>query len=307
MDKPFITIDEQVKKLRSRGLIVADSAKYVLMRESYYAIINGYKEPFINRELSGKANDDRYMAGTTFDDIYSLFTFDRKLRNLTFEYVIQAEAVLKTAVIYVFSEHHRDDNAFLNKDNFCLKKEYYNPNKYNDELENLIKVLKHKVEEGKTDYIKYYRSHHDCIPLWVISNNMTFGNIIHFFELMKTKERIKVAKMVTEAVGRLGNTHCKYFGEVQIRKSSETLNKFRNACAHDERLYSMRVGITPVSYSQMIWLLEHYLISTEFNAFIDKLQNLVSQYKQQESIRKVLVKAGINDFTNDGVTIKTNK
>lgn len=180
MDKPFITIDEQVKKLRSRELIVADSAKYVLMRESYYAIINGYKEPFIDRELTGRANDDRYMAGTTFDDIYSLFTFDRKLRNLTFEYVIQAEAVLKTAVIYVFSEHHRDDNAFLNKDNFCLKKEYYNPNKYDYELEKLIKALKDKVEGGKTDYIKYYRSHHDCIPLWVISNNMTFGNIIHF-------------------------------------------------------------------------------------------------------------------------------
>ena len=124
---------------------------------------------------------------------------------------------------------------------------------------------------------------------------------------MKTKERIEVAKMVTEAVGRLGDKRSKYFGEVQIRKSSETLNKFRNACAHDERLYSMRVGITPVSYVQMICLLEHYLTSTEYNAFIDKLQNLVSQYKQQESIRKVLVKADINDFTSDGVTIKTNK
>lgn len=124
---------------------------------------------------------------------------------------------------------------------------------------------------------------------------------------MKTKERIEVAKMVAEAVGRLGDKRSKYFGEVQIRKSSEILNKFRNACAHDERLYSMRAGITPVSYVQMICLLEHYLTSTEYNAFIDKLQNLVSQYKQQESIRKVLVKAGINDFTSDGATIKTNK
>ena len=304
MDKPFITIDEQVNKLRSRGLIVADSAKYILMRESYYAIINGYKEPFIDRELSGRANDDRYTAGSTFEDIYSLFIFDRKLRNLTFEYLIQAEAALKTAVIYVFSEHHRNDNAFLNKDNFCIKKEYYNPNKYDYELKKLIDLMKDKVEEGKTDYIKYYRKHHDCIPLWVISNNMTFGNIIHFFELMKTQERTEVAKMVTEAVGRLGDKCSKYFGEVQIRKTSETLNKFRNACAHDERLYSMRVGKTPVSYFQMIWLLKHYLTATEFNAFIDKLQNLLNQFEQHKSIRNVLVKAGINDFISnetDGV------
>ncbi len=300
MQKPFLTIDEQVEKLEKRGLIVNKDTRVILMRESYYSIINGYKEPFLDRVESGKANDDRYITGSSFDDLYTVFLFDRKLRNLTFEYIIQAEATFKTAVAYIFSKHHRKDYAFLDNENFCTAGEFYNPEKHFNELSKLIRLLNKKIEYSDKPYVNYYRENHDCVPLWVLVNDMTFGNLIHFFELMKPSEREAVSRMITEAVGRLGSVATGYFGQEQVRKAAEVLRQFRNTCAHDERLYSKVVGITPINYFQMVWLLEHFLTVREFLSFIDRLLQLVDTYIDSNvHVIELIQKAGYGEFRNE--------
>ncbi|WP_418245213.1 Abi family protein, partial [Ellagibacter isourolithinifaciens] len=82
MDKPFKTIEEQVEMLEARGVATDDDTPEVLLREGYYSIVNGYKAPFIDKEKSESAKDDRYLPGTSFADIYALFMFDRELRML---------------------------------------------------------------------------------------------------------------------------------------------------------------------------------------------------------------------------------
>lgn len=82
MDKPFKTIEEQVELLEARGVATDDGTPEVLLREGYYSVVNGYKEPFIDKEKSESAKDDRYLPGTSFADIYALFMFDRELRML---------------------------------------------------------------------------------------------------------------------------------------------------------------------------------------------------------------------------------
>ncbi|WP_417295592.1 Abi family protein [Ellagibacter isourolithinifaciens] len=82
MDKPFKTIEEQVELLEARGVATDDDTPEVLLREGYYSVVNGYKAPFIDKEKSESAKDDRYLPGTSFADIYALFMFDRELRML---------------------------------------------------------------------------------------------------------------------------------------------------------------------------------------------------------------------------------
>ena len=82
MDKPFKTIKEQVELLEARGVATDDDTPEVLLREGYYSVVNGYKAPFIDKEKSESAKDDRYLPGTSFADIYALFMFDRELRML---------------------------------------------------------------------------------------------------------------------------------------------------------------------------------------------------------------------------------
>lgn len=74
----------------------------MLLRENYYSIINGYKDPFLDKDAMKSSADDVYMEGTRFERLYSLFEFDRELRQITFSYLIQAEAALKTATVYAF-------------------------------------------------------------------------------------------------------------------------------------------------------------------------------------------------------------
>lgn len=44
--KEFKTIAEQVSILESRDLQIDQEASVVLLRENYYSVVNGYKDPF---------------------------------------------------------------------------------------------------------------------------------------------------------------------------------------------------------------------------------------------------------------------
>lgn len=123
-DKPFLTIDEQVRLLESRGLDVDEDTGPTLMREGYYSIVNGYKDPFLDTGKSRESGEDRYLEGISFSDLYTLFTFDRELRSLTFRYLILAEAKIKTAVAYAFSNAHRAPEAYLLQSNYCDENEF---------------------------------------------------------------------------------------------------------------------------------------------------------------------------------------
>lgn len=71
--KPYRSVDEQLRILRSRGMAVDAGAGHVLRREGYYPIVNGYKDLFLDRKACLTAGDDRYGTGARFDDLYALF------------------------------------------------------------------------------------------------------------------------------------------------------------------------------------------------------------------------------------------
>lgn len=70
--KPYRSVDEQLRILRSRGMAVDAGAGHVLRREGYYPIVNGYKDLFLDRKACLTAGDDRYGTGARFDDLYTL-------------------------------------------------------------------------------------------------------------------------------------------------------------------------------------------------------------------------------------------
>ena len=48
MSKEFKTVDQLIEKMKLRNIIVDENTKPALLRESYYAIVNGYKAPFLD-------------------------------------------------------------------------------------------------------------------------------------------------------------------------------------------------------------------------------------------------------------------
>jgi abortive infection bacteriophage resistance protein len=104
IDKPFKTYYQQLRILRSRNLLIPNGSRAVkiLKRENYYNIINGYKDIFLDSNYS----TDFYKPGTSFDDIYALYCFDRDLRSILLKYILRMETSLKTKIAYRFSERY---------------------------------------------------------------------------------------------------------------------------------------------------------------------------------------------------------
>lgn len=291
MSKPFLTIEEQVDLLNSRGMSTDTDTARILLREGYYSIVNGYKEPFLDTKATIANKDDRYREGARFSDMYTIFSFDRELRETTFYYLIMAEATIKTAVAYVFSEAHREPNAYLLQENFCSRDEFCIKKSFEREISGLNTALNRRLEKSRTEFVTHYKKTYGDVPLWVLVNDLTFGNVEHFFNLMKPEEQDRVCRAITESTARKGDGESKYLSKERARVSLEALVDFRNICAHDERLYCTTVGGRKnINYIKMIFRLEQFITKGEFIELIGKLLDLVKKYSEQSKVVYDLLK-----------------
>ena len=113
--KTFKTLDEQIEILKSKGLIINDEeqAKEILFRENYF-FISGYRHLFQRNNV-----DNQFIAGTTFDELYGTFTFDRNIRNIMFKYILIVENNIKSIIGYQMSRKYGyKEKDYLNPKNF---------------------------------------------------------------------------------------------------------------------------------------------------------------------------------------------
>lgn len=219
MKKEFKSYDEQIKLLRSKKLIIGDPehAKRVLKNISYFALINGYKRPF-------KENDGTYKSGTRFEDIEQLYYFDEQLRTIMLKHLLLVERMVKSSISYHFSHDNRGVNEYFNLN--CYN---YKGRKNIEEINRLVLILLNAYSDERHSYIKHYKEKHDGeIPLWVLMNAMTFGQVSKMYSLLKVKTQQKI---------------CSDFNITSNQDMAKMLNMitlFRNVCAHNERLYDYK-------------------------------------------------------------------
>lgn len=224
MSKPFLTYNSQIEKLRSeKNLIIAntDFAMNSLQNISYYALIGGYKQPFID------IHTRKYINDTRFEDIVALYMFDEELRGLFFKYLCRTERKLRSSISYHFCKKHGElQEAYLNPQNYSSLSHYQNG------IEKLIKLLDALANRNRDhEYIIYQRNKHHNVPLWVLMNALTFGQISKMFEFLPQN---------------MQGIICQDFGSVkknEMIKYLKVLTLYRNVCAHNERLFLYRTYI----------------------------------------------------------------
>lgn len=247
MAKEFLTIQELVQLMESRGLRTDDTTPAILRRESYYAVVNGYKDPFLDRDAMQSQPSDRYKVGTSFQNIYDLFSFDRELRALTFSYLTKAEAALKNSVVYAFCEKYREVDSYLERSNYVDAKDMLVPKTFrgnkaqlhSKNLAGLMRVMNGKLTDRSKmrPFVRHYMDAYGKVPLWVLQNDLTFGNISHFYQLQRRSVQNNACKIAAEisGCGRRLNPH-------DMLRMFDVLVGYRNICAHDERLYCAMSG-----------------------------------------------------------------
>lgn len=237
--KPFQTHRQQISILRGRGLTInnGSAAMRIFERENYYNVINGYKDLFLVKNQNGQSvSPETYIQNTTIEEIYSLFTFDRELRNIILKYLLIFENSIKSKLSYRFSEKFKEPHAYL------LWKNYLSANL--TQVLNLIAIISNKIKQKSSDKsnnsIKHYLTVHSNVPLWVLVNDLTLGNISNLYQVIDDSLKDKIAKDFSLQFKR---DYCATF---QIPKESiidvlKIANLIRNLCAHEERLYNFKL------------------------------------------------------------------
>jgi len=217
MPKLFKDYQQQVNHLRQKGLTINydTSAIKQLASIGYFSLICGYKQPFKNPTTR------QYRDGVTFSDIVALYYFDEELRRIFLFYLIRIEKAMKSHINYEFCKTFGEAQA-----------EYLNANNYNNIQTNqrivtkLITVLGNTVTQNSDyPYINHHRQTYGNVPLWVLMNTLTFGNISKMFQVLPQSLQSRICQNYKL------NIH-------QTEQILSVLTKFRNVCAHGERLYS---------------------------------------------------------------------
>lgn len=294
MDKPFKSIEEQIALLSSRGMSVSESAEEVLLREGYYSIINGYKDPFIDRAASRGEGHDVYKSGISFDDVHSLFTFDRNLRMILFQRFFLAEETLKNVCAYRFSEAHRGETE-----------PYLNPNNYDAPPHQISKLISRldtaigrnpKKQLMRKPYLDHYIRNHDEVPIWVLMKYLTLGEAFKFYCFQPEGMQNAIAKTFSELYAK---SHVRQIRITprRLRLAYDHIKDFRNICAHDERLYCARVAPShDTTIAKMLKDIELVISKEEYIDLIEDITRLVlsiSRRLKPNEVELVLSSMGI--------------
>lgn len=225
-DKVFRTFNQQLLDLRKKGLDVPTdgSPKRVLEKENYYNVINGYKDLFLDTG-NPSGMQETFKANTHFNELNALYEFDFELKNLILKRILRVENNIKTQVAYVFSKYYGHDN-YLKMENF----NYIAGNKNSiKDISKLINTIQGNIANqiDKHDAIKHYMLTYGYVPLWVLINVLTLGNISRFYSLMKQPNKQEIAKFFNVSDAELDN----------ILKN---ITLCRNKCAHGEILYNFK-------------------------------------------------------------------
>ncbi|WP_223144772.1 Abi family protein [Mycetocola sp. JXN-3] len=101
--KKFLTIDEQIELLCGRGMVPSHDIKQWLHSVNYYRL-SGYWHTYRVLESDGSGvvrRAERFIEGTSFTTIETLYEFDRKLRTLVHDGIERVEVALRSHLSYV--------------------------------------------------------------------------------------------------------------------------------------------------------------------------------------------------------------
>ena len=215
--KIFKTIDEQIEILRSKGMVFEDydKAREILLRENYF-FLNGYRSPFL---MNGTK---RFIEGTTFEELYSLFTFDRFFRNIIFKNVLIVENNYKSIYSYVLSKKYGyKEKDYLNINNFDRSKEK------NRQINDLLRKLKRQIRINGYQHqaTSHYINNYGYIPMWVGVKVLSFGLMSELFTILKSEDRKEIADYYNLSPDKIENY-------------MSILANYRNLCAHEDILFN---------------------------------------------------------------------
>ena len=241
-DKPYLSFDDQLELLISRGMEVTDkaTARDYLERIGYYRL-SGYWYPLRKFEQYEDPQSkqtkwrrtDQFKPGSRFQDVVSLYVFDKNLRILLMDAIERLEVAVRVDIGYTLAVRDR----FAQKNPSQLSRQFVNKvNPKTKETSYVTWLKKHDklVADSREMFIDHFkRKYSSPLPIWISIELWDFGMLSTFYKGMMVPDQQKVARN---------------FGvpDWQVMQSwLRTLNFARNVVAHHSRLWNKNLVDQP--------------------------------------------------------------
>lgn len=264
--KPPKTFKEQLEILKKRGLIINDEtfALSTLKSINYYRL-SGYM-------FSIKTPGDKFFPNITFENLYLIYIFDKKLRLLLLDKIENVEISFRTHIAYHLAHKYGSD-SYKCSENFCNEKYH----------KQFLGDLQKDIEKSRDREIfieHYIKKYSGEFPVWIIIEIISFGNLSKLFKNLKDEDK----KIICETYYKIPYKY--------IESWLHHLSYIRNICAHYSRIYGKIFKVLPKfsKKDKKIFRPTHRIFDTirilkkltidknEWLDFINKLKILLSDY-----------------------------
>lgn len=219
-DKPFKTYKEQIEYLKSQhGLKISNDifAEKALKSISYYDLINGYKDIFMNGDIFLPYVDIEYLC--------AFHHFNTAIQSILFKYSVYIENLYKNNLAYVLSENFGvHQNEYLNHRKYANSRNSNSRNFRDNTIQKIKSVITSPYLEQPS---KHYLDTHDHIPPWILFKNIKFGDSIDLYKCLKSSEKNKLNELI------IPYEDLNIDKKAALLQSLTIIRKFRNVIAHN--------------------------------------------------------------------------
>ncbi|MDO5061988.1 MAG: Abi family protein [Peptostreptococcaceae bacterium] len=243
------TFLEQIELFESRGLCVEDKERAAKKLE----FINYYKLKELAYPFAVYSEDKTYRyQEISFDLLIKRYYQDKKLRANILSCVEKIEVAFKTRLCHLLGERYGaygylNFDKWMNKEKYC---KYYISEKQGD----FKKKLKELVSNNKMRCVsEHFEKNPDMkknakIPIWMLVESLTFGEVLVWYEWMSKKNREKISNAFSAT-------------PTELESWLKVLKFIRNQCAHNANVIDLRLKTKPTlkeEWKDLIFIEENH-------------------------------------------------
>jgi abortive infection bacteriophage resistance protein len=258
--KKWLSVEEQVEKLASRGVTIpdSDSGVQLLCAVGYYRL-TGYLYPFRNSEFYVDQYGRRrlrvlntYRNGTSLAGAAAVIDFDRRLRMLILDGIERLEVSLRMQIGYTLGSR----SAFAHLEPATFVTSFTAPPV--DEFTGQIGASKHALwiarmrdRQNASDeaFVVHFRDNYDGrMPIWAVTEIMEMGHLSRLYGGLVSSIATEIALAYGAPSKRIMSSWI------------ASLNYVRNVAAHHARIFNRKLVTAPKRPRKgQVPLLDHLL------------------------------------------------
>lgn len=225
----YSTPEDQLKKLISQNLTIYDQDRALtgLKLFGYSNLIKSYRDPYILK------SDDTimYRDGVSFEQISSLYFFDKALRNTVMASMQDLEEHIKEVAANVIAQSFGVDPS-----SYLQYRKYQNKRKRKERfsLSGILRTMNDALTTDK-EPIHHYMEKYGAVPPWILFKSIYFSTIINYIDQFKMPQKKLMVSYLynSEKLDLSEEALCKLMMDTLF-----ICMDYRNMSAHGGRIYN---------------------------------------------------------------------